>query len=973
MEAKDFIRKWRDSALKERAAAQAHFLDLCRLLGEPTPADVDPSGVDYGFEVGATKTTGGRGFADVFKRGFFAWEYKGAKANLDAAFAQLQRYAVALDNPPLLVVSDIGSLIRIHTNWTNTVSKVYEIPISDLGDAKKRAWLKAVFSDPEALRPKKTRQQLTEEVAAEFAKLAGSLRERGHAPQLVAHFINRLVFCMFAEDVKLLPDNIFSRMLDRALEEPGEFEAFARDLFAAMKSGGRVGFERIAWFNGGLFDDDFVIALTRSEIGIVRDAAAQYWGDIDPSILGTLFERGLDPEKRSQLGAHYTDRDKIMMIIDPVIVEPLTAEWERTKAEITSLMEKASIGTGGTRTKARNRAQTLLDQFLNRLGDFRVLDPACGSGNFLYLALRSLKDIEHRAQVEAEALGLPRGFPRIGPEVVQGIEINPYAAELARVSVWIGEIQWMLKNGFSASQNPILKPLNTIENRDALLNEDGTEAIWPKVDAIIGNPPFLGGRKLLPELGAEYISKIRSVYGNAVPNGADFVCFWFHKAQQVLSFGPTRVGLVATNSISGGKNQRVLRSITETSSIFRAWDDEPWAVEGAAVRVAIVCFANSSSESVLLNGEIVDEIYPDLTGRSGRVGVNLSSVLKLPDNLGIAFQGVVPRGSINRRDAERLGLPEASFVLPGGVARDLLRIAGNPNGRPNSDVVVPYIVGDEVVNRPLDRYIIDFYGKSEFEASLYGEAFKCIEPVRLHRRHMNQREALETWWQHWNGRPKMRQALANKTKYIATPRVSKHRIFRWVSSGILPDNMVIAIASEEDAVWGILSSRFHELWTLRLCTFLGVGNDPRYTPSTVFETFPFPEGLNAKRQSSTHEGSDPFEKIAEIARRLNQLRETWLNPAELVSSPVIAELGLNPQLHAVDASAEKELRGRTLTKLYNDRPSWLRQLHSELDAAVAEAYGWSDAISDDDALDKLFKLNQHRGSDAGEIIHSLAG
>ena len=337
----EFISKWQNTNLKERAAAQENFLDLCRLLGEKTPADVDTTGLDYAFEVGANKTTGGRGFADVFKRGSFGWEYKGSHANLDTAFAQLQRYAVALDNPPLLIVSDIGTTIRIHTNWTNSVSKTYSIPVADLEDAEKRGWLKAAFNDPEALRPRRTRQQLTEEVAGDFAALARSLQSRGNDPEAVAHFINRLVFCMFAEDVRLLPDAMFTEMLDRALEDPNEFENFARILFTAMKTGGRVGFTKVAWFNGGLFNDDGVFALTKSEIKLVHNAASQYWGDVDPSILGTLFERGLDPDKRSQLGAHYTDHDKIMMIINPVVLDPLASEWAAAKSEIAALMTRA--------------------------------------------------------------------------------------------------------------------------------------------------------------------------------------------------------------------------------------------------------------------------------------------------------------------------------------------------------------------------------------------------------------------------------------------------------------------------------------------------------------------------------------------------------------------------------------------------------------------------------------------------------
>lgn len=282
----EFIQKWQNSKLKEKSAAQEHFVDLCRLVGAKTPAEADPEGIDYAFEYGAAKTTGGQGFADVFKRGCFGWEYKGPQANLDSAFAQLQRYAIALDNPPLLIVSDIGTVIRIHTNWTNSISKIYNIDISELEHPEKRAWLKAAFLDPEELRPKKTRQQLTEEVAGDFAELARALQERGNDPIQVAHFVNRLVFCMFSEDVKLLPDRMFSRMLKRALEDPSEFTVIATDLFKAMRSGGRVGFEKVARFNGGLFDDDRVFPLTHNDLKVVYKAASQYWGDIDPSIFG---------------------------------------------------------------------------------------------------------------------------------------------------------------------------------------------------------------------------------------------------------------------------------------------------------------------------------------------------------------------------------------------------------------------------------------------------------------------------------------------------------------------------------------------------------------------------------------------------------------------------------------------------------------------------------------------------------------
>ena len=335
-----FITKWRASALKERSASQEHFNDLCRLLGEPTPADADPSGETYCFEKGVRKDTGGAGWADVWKRHHFAWEYKGKRANLDAAFDQLRQYSLALENPPLLIVSDMVRF-RIRTNWTNSVSRTHEFELDDLADASTRDRLKWAFSDPDRLRPGETRQSLTERVAASFASVAQALRERGHDPQAVAHFVNRLVFCMFADDVGLLPDHMFTRMLRHARPAPERFTELAGDLFEVMATGGRVGFETVAWFNGGLFDDSTTLPLEKSDIETVLAAADLDWSEIDPSILGTLFERGLDPGKRAQLGAHYTDRDKIMLLVEPVVIRPLLVEWGAEKTAIAAELDRA--------------------------------------------------------------------------------------------------------------------------------------------------------------------------------------------------------------------------------------------------------------------------------------------------------------------------------------------------------------------------------------------------------------------------------------------------------------------------------------------------------------------------------------------------------------------------------------------------------------------------------------------------------
>ncbi len=947
----EFIAKWRASGLKERSAAQEHFIDLCRLLGESTPAEADPAGERYCFERGARKDTGGDGWADVWKRGCFAWEYKGKHANLDAAFNQLRQYALALENPPLLIVSDMARF-RIRTAWTNSVSETHEFALDDLADAATRDTLKWAMSDPERLRPGESRQALTERAAATFAELAQSLRDRGHDPQAVAHFVNRLVFCMFAEDIGLLPDSMFTRMLEHARRRPDGFADLARDLFGAMATGGRIGFEAVAWFNGGLFDDDAALPLDRAAIDTALRAAALDWSEIDPSILGTLFERGLDPDKRSQLGAHYTDRDKIMRIVEPVIVRPLLAEWAAAKAEIAARLERAGAAESkAARTRARNGAERRLRNFLERLRGFTVLDPACGSGNFLYLALHALKDIEHRVQLEAEALGLPRAFPGIGPANVKGIELNAYAAELARVSVWIGEIQWMRRNGFEAARDPVLKPLDNIGCRDAILAPDGTEPDWPDADAVIGNPPFLGDRVMRDGLGHEYTERLRRTYRGAVPASADLVCYWFHKAGRMVADGRiARAGLVATNSIRGGNNRAVLDRIVRDGAIFDAWPDEPWVIDGAAVRVSLVCFATGGADlPIRLNGRETVRIHADLS----EGGPDLTAVTRLNSNRAVAFLGVYKNGP---------------FDIPGDLARQWLRLPANPNSRPNADVLKPRFNGMDLTRRPAGKWIVDFgEDMGEADAALYEAPFAYIaehvKPVRLQRRRERHRKY---WWRHGETRPGMWAALGGLPRYIATPTVSKHRLFVWLDTGVCPDHQLIVIARDDDTAFGILHSRFHEAWSLRLGTWLGKGNDPRYTPTTTFETFPFPDGLSPDIPAAEYAADPRAVAIAEAARRLVTLRERWLNPPEWVEwldepAPAYPKRPVPRNEDAAEA-----LKARTLTTLYNTRPQWLTDAHAALDAAVAAAYGWEADISKDKAMAHLLKVNRMAASKSGK-------
>ena len=942
--AAEFIDKWRAVALNERSVAHEHFLDLCRLLGEQTPVEADPDQVWYRFEKVARKDSGGDGWADVWKRGHFAWEYKSQGKDLDAAFQQLRQYALALENPPLLIVSDMR-LFRIYTNWTNSVGQVHRFSIDDLLDPGKLKLLKWAFSDPERLRPEQTRQLITEQAAAKFADLAQTLRDSGHDRQDVARFVIRLAFCMFAEDMRLLPDELFRRLLDSVRRRTEQFASLASDLFTRMASGGMFGVDEVPWFNGGLFDEDTeALPLDRPGIEIVREAAQLDWSEVDPSILGTLFERGLDPEKRSQLGAHYTDADKVMRIVEPVIVQPWLAEWQTAKDLIER--EMSQIDQPGEGNRRRQRAERMLREFLGRLRGFRVLDPACGSGNFLYLGLRALKDLEHRVQLEAHALGLGRQLPTISPASVKGVEINPYAAELARASVWIGEIQWMQRNGFSLNREPILDQLETIECRDAVLTDDGQEPEWPEADVVIGNPPFLGGKLLRGVLGDEYVEGLQRLYGDRIHGDADLVCHWFDKAERLVAASKVaRAGLVGTNSIRGGRNRSVMDRIVERGAIYDAWSDEPWVVDGAAVRVSLICFAGKKTGmSTQLNGEDAPRINADLTSGS----VDLTHAVRLPQNAGVAFMGDTKGGP---------------FDVPGDQAREWLQLPANPNGRPNADVLKPWVNGMDLTRRPRGKWIVDFgWTMSESNAALYEAPFQWTKEHVHPMRQRNRRDAYRlNWWRHVEARPGMWRGLDGLSRYIATPMVAKHRLFVWCDARICPDHQLIVIARDDDTTFGILHSRFHELWALRLGTSLE--DRPRYTPTTTFQTFPFPEGLTPDIPAASYANDPRAIAIAEAARRLVEFRDRWLNPPEWVQWIDEPAPGYPKRPVPTAAAPIQELKRRTLTNLYNQRPQWLIDAHAKLDTTVAHAYGFRSAESDDEVLSKLLELNLARNND----------
>ncbi|CAN5650788.1 class I SAM-dependent DNA methyltransferase [soil metagenome] len=917
----DFKAKWRDVSRSERSASQKHFLDLCDALGVPKPADIDREGERYTFERGVAKTGGGKGFADVWRRNHFAWEYKGPGRDLDAAYEQLLQYREDLENPPLLVVSDLDRF-EIHTNFTNTVKKIYSFDLETIDQPENLRVLRALWTDPHSLRPATTVNEVTEQAAERFGDLALALHERGVEPDRTAHFLVQILFCLFAEDVGLLPKGHFSRLLSYTADYPDDFPEQIGELFQAMQSGGRAGYERIERFNGGLFATIDPVPLTGDELKGLVAASRLDWTSIEPAIIGTLFERSLDPARRSQLGAHYTGRADIERVVDPVVMTPLRRRWDEIKEETGAVLERwREAATERTQRNRRDDFARLLQGFQEQLTGVTVLDPACGSGNFLYVALNKLLDLEKEVITYGASNGLPLMFPQVRPSQLYGLEINQYAQELTQVVIWIGYLQWMSLNGFQPRRDPVLGDMDNIRLQDALLDrsdpDNPKEAAWPPADYIIGNLPFLGAKFLRRELGDTYVDQLHNVFHGRLPGFSDLCCYFFEKARaEIEEAKACRAGLLATNSIRGGSNRTVLDRIRDTGDIFMAWDDEAWVLDGAAVRISIVGFDDGSDEARYLDGVPVDNISSDLTG-----GVDLSRAHRLNENSGQCFLGVQLSGP---------------FDIPGDLAREMRAMPVNPNGRPNSDVVRPVINGIDITRRPRDRWIVDFgVGTPHEEAALYEAPFEYVrEHVKPMREKSRSRLRDERWWLTLWSRPEMRSSVAVLSRYLATPTVSKYRLFKWFDPYVLPNHQIVVFARDDDYFFGVLHSRAHEVWSLRMGTSLE--DRPRYTPTTTFETFPFPRPTDEQR-----------EVIAAAAKRLNELRESWLNP---------------------DGATEAELKKRTLTNLYNARPTWLDQAHQTLDQAVWTAYGWPEAPSDTDdetILRRLLALNLERAGVTG--------
>lgn len=1025
-----FIQKWQDASGSERANYQSFFNDLCDMLGvaKPDPAQTDNRDNAYVFErhikANDGLSTGDNRFLDTYKRGNFIAEGKAFyqavngkqtdSRKLETARAQAEAYARNLPEhepwSPLLMVINVGRFIALYAQFDDK-SRAYEmfpdrhsyrISIADLADPAIRERLRLAWENPQALNPAHVGIQVTQAVARDVGKLAQDLRKAGNTPEAIAGFLTRCLFCMFAEDVGLLPAHAFTRLLDEAIADPDpqppSFVGTLGELWRQMDQGGySVALRQvIPHFNGKLFKRPDVIALNRKQIETLRQAAGQQWQHVEPAIFGTLMERSLEADERHTLGAEYTPRDYVERLVLPTLIEPLRREWEQVRAQAWQASDRGQ----------HLKAPKLLQKFHKRLCDLRVLDPACGSGNFLYIALEHLKRIEAEVMEALASMGQTQSLETeqltVDPHQFLGIELNPRAAAMAELVLWIGHLQWHYRsNGNTLPATPILRDFKNIECRDAVLQYRGTETVlnahgqpvlvwdgktkkihpatgkevpdetatvprlryldpkpatWPRSDVIVGNPPFIGAATMRAALGDGYVEALRAAWPQ-VPESADLVMYWWARAAELVAEGKVqRMGLITTNSLSQTFNRRVVQAALDAGShLAFAIPDHPWvdSSDGAAVRIAMTLLEPGKGEGRLqtVTGETTGQdgtVAVTLVERQGMihadltVGANVAAVRTLQAVVGISSPGVKLHGS-------------GFIVTPEEV--DTLLSATPAEAR--SRIIRDYRNGKDLTDKPRGVRIIDAFGLNSDELrdqypAVYQWLFERVKPERDAKGSSKDGAAYaKLWWLHGKPRQEMRKQLAGLPRYIATVETAKHRTFQFLDASILPDNMLIAIALDDAFSLGVLSSQVHGQWAL--ATGGTLEDRPRYNKSRCFETFPFPSedtGLTPELAS----------RIGKLAAQIDDHRKR-----QQAAHAGATLTGMYNVLEALRA-------GRTLTpkeKALNEQAlvGVLRSLHDELDAAVLQAYGWGTLrlpADVDIVLQKLVDLNARRAAEEAQ-------
>jgi SAM-dependent methyltransferase len=1031
----DFIERWAASGAAERANYQIFLTELCDLLEVPRPEPTRPDEEENAYVFEKTVTfqhgdgTTSAGRIDLYKRGSFVLEAKQGSEQIGseqtqaeltprrgrtrrrgtavrgtegwdeamlAARGQAEQYARALPasegRPPFVIVVDVGHSISLYAEFSRTGgayvpfpdSVKFRIPLRDLEREEVRELLRTVWTDPLALDPSTRTTRITRDIAERLARLAKSLEASGHPPERVASFLMRAIFTMFAEDVRLIPKSSFADLLASLRGQVSIFPDMVEAVWRAMAEGSFSPTlrQKLLRFNGGLFESAEALPVNDEQLELLIEASRADWRDVEPAIFGTLLEQALNPIERHRLGAHYTPRAYVERLVMPTVIEPLREEWAAAQAAAVTLAKQGNL----------KDAIAEIRSFHERLCQTRVLDPACGTGNFLYVTL------EHMKRLEGEVLNALADFGAqqavlltVDPHQLLGIEVNPRAAAIADLVLWIGYLQWHFRTrGDALPQEPVLKKFHNIENRDAVLSYDSVEVVtdergepvtrwdgrttkvhpvtgedvpdettrvtelrytnprraeWQAADFIIGNPPFIGNWRMRDALGDGYVEALRRTY-DSVPESSDYVMYWWEYAGQLVREGKARrFGLIATNSLRQTFNRKVVEnhlSAEKPLSLVFAVPDHPWVdtASGAAVRISMTVGQAGEHEGKLI--KVVREGRGDGEGlsveqveRTGKIyadltiGANVASAVTLKANDKLSNRGVVLHG------AGFIVTPEKAAELGLG------RIAGLEKH------IRHYRNGRDLTGTPRGVMVIDLFGlTSDQVREQFPEVYQWVyERVKPERDHNNRPSRRDNWWIFGEPISTFRPALAGLKRYIATVETSKHRFFVFLDESILPDNMLVNIALDDALYLGVLSSRIHITWALAAGGRLGVGNDPRYNKTRCFDPFPFPD--------ASEELKPRIRKLAESLdahRKRQQAEHLRLTITDMYN--VLASLRAGETLN----ERERVIHEQGLVSV-------LKDLHDDLDKEVCDAYGWAHDISDAEILERLVELNSVRAAE----------
>ncbi|HZG29721.1 MAG TPA: DNA methyltransferase [Ensifer sp.] len=1018
-----FIQRWQGQEGGQERANYALFLtELCDILGlaHPDVAGATHENNDYVFER-VVREPGRDGSStpkriDLYKRNAFILEAKqsrlegekkiagqAALPGLDAAEtssrgrrgagrswdvlmmnarAQAENYVRLLpadhEPPPFILVCDVGHAIEVYANFRRD-GKAYDqfpdrrsfrIYLEDLRKPEVRARLTAIWNDPLSLDPSRHAAKVTREIATRIAKVSQALEKSGHATEEVAMFLMRVLFTMFAEDVDLLPKESFKTLLKDCAEKPEIFPGMMEDLWRAMDEGGFTATirEKVKRFNGEFFKKRRALKLAKEEIGELAAAAAYDWKDVEPAIFGTFLEQALDPQDRRKLGAHYTPRAYVERLVIATVIDPLRAEWDSARS--TAERQKSD---GKPEAAIRTVAA-----FHEKLCETKVLDPACGTGNFLYVSLELMKRLEGEVLEALNDLGGQEGLAleshTVDPHQFLGMELNPRAAAIAELVLWIGHLQWHFRNRGVAPSEPILKAFHNIEQKDAVLLWDGyplpkvvngEEAYpnprrpkWPEVDYIVGNPPFVGGKDIRARMGSAYAEALWKAHGH-MNESADFVMYWWDRAAELLLKPKSRLkrfGYVTTNSISQVFQRRVMEPYLNAKkplSLVMAIPDHPWTKvtrDSAAVRIAMTVAEAGKHDGLLMEvtseeGVETDSPVIQFAEKRGRVnsdltvGVDVTEAIALKANEGICSPGVKPHGSdfvISREVAESLGLGRRLGL---------------------GEFIRPFLNGKDVNSKPRGVMVIDLGDQTDEEVrQKFPEVYQyLLSHTKVERQKQfeisptsDSASYLEKWWLLGKPRPELRRAISRIARYIATVVTSKHRMFQFIDSTVVPDDALVCVASDSAFHLGVLCSQIHVVWAFRSGSWLGVGNDSRYRKIRTFDPFPFPAATEVQKA-----------EIGAIAEELDAHRKRVLAAHEHLTLT-----GLYNVLERLKAGASPDDLEPKERRIFDDGLVLiLKELHDKLDIAVAAAYGWPVDLAEEEVLARLVALNKERAKE----------